>query len=435
MSARRLKAALLGVAFLAVACTGGSWGSGRISPTALPSTTNPPLSLPTTPAAADPLCRARPTPSRPAAAAPAGSLPTVIAQVARQVEQVRNLTFLRPVPAEPVSSGRMAQLLGQNAKAGTPKAEVARTGKAWATIGAIPRGTDLYKALVDFDTSQVIGFYDPEAHRLVFIGSASPTPFQRFTLAHELTHALDDQRFDLTHLDKLQMCRDDEQGAYIALAEGDAVFTSVAWARQDLAPQELAQLQRDAESAPSPPQSVPMFLVDLLGWPYEAGPPFIQALLQRGGAAAVNQAFRHPPASTEQVLHPERFPSDRPVPVEVPNLATRLGTRWKEIEIEQVGEAWLQILFAQHMSTSDAEAATDHWGGGQYRAWSDGPHTVVLMDTVWDGTASAARFASGMRRWLGDRSTAVVVRTGPASVRVLFASDGATLASARRIVG
>src|SRR5947209_4537765 len=192
----------------------------------------------------------------------------------------------------------MAELLRSNANAQESKREAARTGKAWTTIGAIPRGTDLYKASVDFSASQVIGFYDPETHRLVFIGSSAPTAFQRFTLSHELTHALDDQRFDLTHLDKLQMCHDDEQGAYISLAEGDAVVTSVLWAQRDLSPQELVQIERASGSGPAPPKSVPRFLVALMDFPYEAGPVFIQALLQRGGSRAVDDAFRHPPLST-----------------------------------------------------------------------------------------------------------------------------------------
>jgi hypothetical protein len=329
----------------------------------------------------------------------------------------------------------MAQLMHSKANTQEPRKQAARTSKAWATIGVIPRGTDLYKAVVDFDASQVLGFYDPQGRRLVFIGSSAPGPFQRFTLSHELTHALDDQRFDLTHLDKLQNCRDDEQGAYIALAEGDAVVTSVLWARQNLSAQELVQVEQAASSGPSPPASVPAFLINLMDFPYEAGPTFIESLLQQGGTKAIDEAFRHPPVSTEQVMHPDRYPSDRPVVVEVPNVGSKLGPRWKEIEIEQVGEEWLQLLLALHLSRFDAAADSDHWGGGQYRAWSDGAHAVVVMDTVWDNQQAAARFVEGMRRWLGNRTTARVELLGGTLVRVLFGSDIHAMAALRRAAG
>jgi len=428
---RRLALVLTLAGTVTASCTGST---PAVSPLPSSSSTAVTGGLSVVPARSDPLCKAVPV-HRPRNVGPAGSLPSVFARVAQQVEQIRSLTYLRPVRAQAVTRAAMNQLMHDKAGSQEPRQSAARTSKAWATIGVIPRGTDLYKAVSDFDASQVLGFYDPETRRLVFIGTNSPGPFQRFTLSHELTHALDDQHFDLTHLDRLQSCRDDEQGAYISLAEGDAVVTSVLWARQDLSAQELTQVEQAAGSGPPPPASVPPFLVKLMEFPYEAGPAFIETLLQQGGPGAIDDAFRHPPVSTEQVLHPERYPSDRPVTVEVPNAASKLGRRWKEIEIEQVGEEWLQLLFGLHLSSVNAAADSDHWGGGQYRAWSDGAHTAVVMDTAWDSHQASARFAQGMRQWLGNRSTATVLQVGPALVRVLFASDRQTITLLRRIMG
>ena len=91
-------------------------------------------------------------------------------------------------------------------------------------------------------------------------------------------------------------------------------------------------------------------------------------------------------------------------------------------------------MLGQRLSAAEAAADTDHWGGGQYRAWSDGAHTAVVMDTVWDSQTAAADFADGLRRWLGHRTTARVVQIGGSRVRVLFGSDGATLAALSRAV-
>src|SRR5439155_20125553 len=121
-------------------------------------------------------------------------------------------------------------------------------------IGVIPAGTDLRQAVIDYGTSQIIGFYDTETHRLVFQGGTSPTPYQRFTLAHELTHALQDQNFDLSRLDKLSAaCQDERAEAMLSLTEVDAVETQIRWAGQDLASDEVNELQHEASRVPLPP--------------------------------------------------------------------------------------------------------------------------------------------------------------------------------------
>ena len=201
---------------------------------------------------ANPLCKPPPTPSPPAPK-PAGALPPAIAQVAAQVQQVRGLSFKRRVVPEPVSRAEIERQLRASLDTDFPPDLAAREGRTWITIGAIPAGTDLRRTVVDFGTSQIIGFYDTETHRLVFQGGTSPTPYQRFTLAHELTHALQDQNFGLARLDELSAtCQDERAEALLSLTEGDAVETQILWARQELSTDEINQLQDEANSFPPP---------------------------------------------------------------------------------------------------------------------------------------------------------------------------------------
>src|SRR5215471_16330927 len=69
---------------------------------------------------------------------------------------------------------------------------------------------------------------------------------------------------------------------------------------------EVADLQREAGSFPPPPATVPPFVRNLLTFPYPTGEAFVQALQSSGGEGRVNEAFEHPPLSTEQVLHPSK---------------------------------------------------------------------------------------------------------------------------------
>jgi hypothetical protein len=288
----------------------------------------------------------------------------------------------------------------------------------------LPPGTDLRTSLSDLTASQVIGLYDPATARLYFIGDATPSPLERFTLSHELTHALDDQHFDLSR-DAALACQDDRLDAFVALSEGDAVQTSVVWAQRNLSLADLADLGQEAGEAPAPASSTPPFLLSMLEFPYLSGQAFIVALMNRGGEAAVNQAFLRPPASTEQILHPERYPSDAPQRVTVPHLARRLGSGWKDLEVEDVGEEWLRLALRLRLDQSVADRAAAGWDGGQYRAFAGGSSVAVVMDTIWDTPTDAAEFGDAMRSWVGGRPSRV--EGSGVRVRVLFASDESTL--------
>jgi hypothetical protein len=355
-------------------------------------------------------------------------LPAPIAKVAGEVEQVRGLQFKHQLVAEAVSQSKIARMLQQGLDEGFPKDEAARTAQAWTAIGVIPKGTDLRQAVEDFQSSQVVGFYDNEAGRLVIIGTTAPTPYQRFVLAHELTHALQDQNFNLGRVDRLdRTCQDERVEAFLSLIEGDAVETSVEWATQNLTPSEITAFDKEASDFTPPPSSVPAFVQKLLVWPYVPGRTFVQALQARGGEQAVDRAFQNPPSSTEQILHPEKYPAEKPVTVNVPDFGPKLGTGWKDLEFEDVGEGWFRLMLELRLPDTSAEAAAAGWSGAQYRAWTDADgHTAVVLDTAWDTERDASEFAQAMGKWLVDKPGTVLPASGK-TVRVLFASDQGTL--------
>jgi hypothetical protein len=249
------------------------------------------------------------------------------------------------------------------------------------------------------------------------------------TLAHELTHALDDQHFDLGRLDRLQdSCQYERLQALTALAEGDAVETQLAWGRQFLTAAEYRDLLREARSFPPPPATVPPFVRNWLTLPYPTGQAFVAALQKSGGEGAVNAAFEHPPLSTEQVLHPSKFSSDEPVTVDVPEIREKLGGPWQDLDVEDVGEGWLRTMLELRLSQDQSEVAAAGWGGSEYRAWAEGSHVAVALMTRWDTERDAGEFADAMRSWVadGDGQAATVTQRG-SEVDVLFASDELSL--------
>jgi hypothetical protein len=361
-----------------------------------------------------------------------GPVPPFVQVVERIAESHRGLEFLHPVPVDMATDAELDARLGEILEASISPEQLTRRTQAWRTIGVIPADADLERAIRSYYRGQVLGFYVPETGELVSTGGdADPGLVDGVVLAHELTHALDDQHFDLVRVDRLAAeCRDERSMAALGAVEGSAQYFATS-AIPDLQP--VADAPAVGDVGGGTPQDVPTFVQGLQQWPYSAGTTFIQRRYAAGGTEAVNEAIRNLPVSTEQILHPERYPSDTPQRVDVPDLSEVLGSGWHDLDVMEVGEAWLQLALSLRIDGEVLDRATPGWDGGVYRAWTDGDHTAVLLRTAWDTSADAAEFAAAMRGWTGEGSAAAEVLSPEATtVDTLFASDADTLASLTR---
>jgi hypothetical protein len=353
-------------------------------------------------------------------------MPPAIREVVHDVEEVRGLELLEPVSVQVVARDRVSELVHREAKRSLPQGLLERKSLAWATIGAIPAGSSIHDAVEEFTEQQVVGFYVPESGKLVFSGTASLDPIAYVTLAHELTHAIDDQHFDLDRLERLDdECRDEASAAALAVVEGSAQLYSIRAAQQNLTPEELLSV---AEVDVPSLGDVPPFIVRLELWPYTAGLGFVSVVSASGKLADALEEF---PLSTEQIIHPERWPNDAPQALDVMDLGPRLGEGFEDLDVQEVGEEWLQILLQLRLDTEEAVEAAAGWDGGLYRAWSDGETVAVLMETAWDRPEDASRFADAMEEWLDRGDQDGFVEPLASRVTVGFASDQATLEALR----
>jgi 3',5'-cyclic AMP phosphodiesterase CpdA len=358
---------------------------------------------------------------------PAGEAPPAVAEIEDEVRQVRGLDWVRPVAVQAIDDAEMDRKLAQAFGQSYPATFYARRTQAWRTIGVIPPDADLREALERFSTGQVIGFYNPEDGELVYLGQGELDLTERFTLAHELTHAIDDQNFDLTRLDAIaNRCRDEESEAALGAVEGSAQYFAaqvlVRFPTLDLG--DLADLIGQLGESDTSVQGVPPFVQELSLWPYTAGLAFMTALDARGGLDEVNAALRDFPVSTEQVIHPDRYPNDTPEAVDVPDIAPALGGDWGDLDVMQVGEEWLRAMLRLRLDETEADDAAAGWGGGLYRAWSDGNDAVVALRTAWDTEPDAAAFMAAMQAWADDRAEVVVGEPSGQTVDVVFATSG-----------
>ena len=357
---------------------------------------------------------------------PEGPTPPAIATVEDQVETVRGLRYTSHVDVKAITQAQIDRRLTRNFDKTYPVDFYERRSQVWGTIGVIPAGASIRDALLAFQTGQVVGFYNPANKQLVYIGGDTDLSLtERFILAHELTHAIDDQHFGLGRLDSIAAkCDDEAFTAGLGAIEGSAQF---------FATQVILRFPSDAPIGGGGDGGslggVPPFISDLQLWPYDAGMAFITALDDRGGSSLVDDALTSFPVSSEQVIHPDQWPGDSPQPVDVPDLGPALGADWRDLDVMTVGEVWLQLLLELRLDEDVADRAAAGWDGGIYRAWTDGTHTAVVLRTVWDTPEDAQEFADAMSGWIGD--TAFVLPPDGVHVDVGFASDAATLDALR----
>jgi len=439
---KRAFAALAVATFVLAACTDGDASEpGRTSET--PAVVSPEPTGSTSPsgetgsaaAALERLCTVEPPKVDGAGSdvPPEGPTPPEIQQVMDELEEIRGFGFDHPVVAEPVTQREIAEGFRESLDAGFPEDLSERRSLTWQTIGVISAGTEIRDELSEYGGSQVIGYYDTQTEELVFLGGEDPTPLESVTLAHELTHAIDDQRFGLERLDSLSAeCRDDRSAGALALVEGSATFFMYQWARTFLTPDEQVELVRESASQEQPATDVAPFIEALQIWPYTAGLSFVTALQQRGGVDAIDAAFTELPVSSEQVMHPERYPNDVPTPLDVEDLGPDLGAGWEDLDVMEVGEVWLETAFKLRLGDEESETGAAGWDGGLYRAWTDGDAVAVVLETAWDSEQDATEFADAMRVWLAEGDTVgEVVEPEGSIVRVLVTSDAVTLEALR----
>jgi hypothetical protein len=320
--------------------------------------------------------------------------PPTIAEVAEQVQSVRGLEFDRPVHVEPITEAEMDRRLADYLGTYYPERFYARRSEAWQTIGALPRDVGYLEAIAAYQQGQVLGFYNSQNEELVYTGDAELNRIEQFVLAHELTHAIDDQHFDLDRLDALvARCQEERFQAALGIVEGSANH----FATQVLINfpiQELGSIPEDET------QEVPPFIVDLQAYPYTTGQRFADALSDANGPSAIDDALETFPTTTEQVIHPTKFPHEVGESLDVPDFAPTFGSGWRDLDVMVVGELWLNVLLHLRLDDVVAVPAAAGWNGGIYRAWTDGDDVAVILSTAWDTPEDAREFSEALERWL-----------------------------------
>ncbi len=359
------------------------------------------------------------------------------------VEEIRGLKFKRPVAVKLVDDKTAREHFKARIAAQNPEAKLLSDERAYAQLGLIPAGARLLSSFLDILDEQAGGYYDPELDTF-FVLDDMPQGAGPILVAHELTHALDDQHFGIDAM--LDRVKDDDDGASAigALVEGSGTAVMTGFLLREmqagrLKPEALSEMaNHEAVQGAKLAAALPFLRRSLLA-PYLLGFPFLLRgdLTKVAGAdpADLNRAFAKPPASSEQILHPEKYwdpaQADAPVPVVLPDLAKLLGAGWSLAGKGKLGELNLALLVdAATPSANTPESLTAAaWtnaaaagiGGDLYQHYTMGTKGETVLATVWDTEQDAGEFERALRPLPGRRAwrrgLKVVVVAGDAAAQ------------------
>jgi hypothetical protein len=322
----------------------------------------------------------------------------LIARTLAKVAELRGIEPTRPVPGIKLDRAQLVARVKEKALREYPPDALRREGQLLQLMGFAPSSFDYLAEMLKLLDAQLEGFYEPK-NGTMYLASDLRGTQAAATLAHELVHALQDQKWDLKARSNYRPGRGDETMALAALAEGDATSLMLDFVMADQQrtaldlPDELVRELMKSGVGMEGIESVPHILRTTLVSPYIEGMGFVNALRRKGGWALVDKAWDRPPATTEQILHVDKWETSEPA-LEVPApTGQALGAAWKKDDEDTFGELAFALMFAEWVDPNAGRVAASGWGGDRSAVYTKGDEIAFAVHVRYDAARPEAAFA------------------------------------------
>ncbi len=386
--------------------------------------------------AAGPLSAAGAAPTKAATTTtvPSGKWDARIEPIAKEVAKLRKLDFEHPVPVQFLSGKEFDKKVTVDSEKLTKKQKQAANEATarLAAIGLVPHSSDLVEQQNQLQSSSVLALYLPSKKKVFVRGTDLDSPAKKVTVADELTHALQDQHFDLQELAK-KAEKTHSTDAYKAVVEGDAVRV------QDLYAKTLSQSDQDAyknenndasqeADAKSAAADVAPALQAFLEAPYVFGPPMLQTVQAAKGESAIDGLFRNLPTNDLAYVLPTSLLDKTKIAKVAPPAVTGKGEK-QFGTADTFGSYALYLMLSQQLDPTEALKIADGWGGDalvDYTLGSgDAKQQCVRAAFAGQDAAATAAIQQGLETWAAAQpadSATVARRAG----KVVFSSCDVT---------
>lgn len=374
---------------------------------------------------------------------PVGGVSGTIEELIAETERIRGLEFIEAPTVVVLTRDALAERVAGIVDDDLDPDEVAVWQEIYGVLGLLDRSVDLADAYRSAYAEQVAGQYDPESGELFVGADAALSPLDRSIVVHELIHALTDQHFQYwAELEDLMDSGEYDAAAAIhALSEGDATYFQLIYLQSLPIGDYIAAVEQSLGVDTAVLDSLPGWFAADLVFPYDAGFRFVSRLVDTGGIDAVDQAYRLPPSTTEQILQPGKYLISEPA---LPVAIGLFDLAGYEVFDEGPLGAWgLQNLLFDGVDDADRIIASGGWGGDHIRILWDGSRVAASYtleaDTPSDAAEIGAALIDGMAaRGLGSGRSAgpgatifdtesgyVEVRVGERRVAMVIATEAA----------
>jgi hypothetical protein len=325
-------------------------------------------------------------------------------EVLAQMSQILHLPIREPLKKSLRSKQEIRDYIVRDEKEDLTDAERYADDRTTEAFGLIPKGFPLDSFMLDVLTDQVAGLYDPKGKEF-YIADWIPADQQREVMAHELTHALEDQSFHIDPWIKAARPNIDAEEARQAVSEGSALAAMVDYSLRDqkvgvrdlpnvgmmIRSGAVAEMDKDPTLA-----KAPGYIRDSLLFPYLAGTDFSQQFLKaHSGWQDLNLLFKNPPVSTQQIMHPALYLTGvLPREVTLPEWKGLAPANWKFLEENVLGEFSLNEVLKQFLGEQAANELAPMWTGDRYATFEDAEskQTRLVLRLDLDSPEDAARF-------------------------------------------
>ena len=372
--------------------------------------------------------RANPTPPQSAAKPDQKISPEAAEELFRSIDELLKfaskdtaLPIRHPVQKRLVSRDEVVAFIQKHMMEDKDAQRLERSELILKKWGLLPHDFELQPFLLKLLREQVEGYYDPETKTVNMLDWVEPEQ-QRPVMAHELTHALQDQSFDLEKFMKAgdvdlgamktdptpeDLLNDEAGSAHQAIVEGQAMVVSIDY---ELAPMhqsiadspEIVQalkttmMQGTADSTEF--RSAPLYIKEALTFPYRYGLDFESELLTRfGKEKAFAAVFQKPPRTTREIMEPTAYLSNEKLEGMVLPEFKKDFKDYEKFDVGAVGEFDVAILIEQYQGNEVAKRLYPEWRGGYYyavRPKSDPKAPLgLLYVSKWANPERAAEFA------------------------------------------
>jgi len=337
--------------------------------------------------------------------------------VLQQMSELTGLPIKSSLKKQLISRPEVAKYVSESLHEDMTPQEIHVQEATLQAFGLVPPDFNLEKFLVGFYTEQAAGFYDPH-RKTMFIADWVEPDMQRMVLAHELTHALQDQNFDLEKFLKAARDDDDASSARQAVVEGHATAAMMA---EMIAPMKMEDMpsleplmapiiQQQLEEFPAFTKAPFFFRFQAL-FPYIEGMGFMQAGLQAGGWKSLNSLFESPPTTTKEIFQPAVYFGKQALPrISLPRPAALDAAHELTFLADNImGQMGYYALLGQLISEDEAKSVSTHWLADRYllyekpAAAQTKQRYVLVAQTRWSSPEAAQAFHRDYRSILAHR--------------------------------